>query len=126
MSGMRLDVLFRCKFSGSYTEEEAFALLASFGFHPEYPGEFYFDTVDNISFSLFEDRLYLDYYLKYWKKVDYIDLDIKEEDGDDMVTTLEKRLGDEKSNHLALLMETGKFKVLYYHDGGCAGAREVE
>lgn len=121
MSEMELHVVTRIGLGNGWTEESALEFCSRY-IEPEDEGEFYFDVrEDGFTFSLFEDRLYLDWY-DLSVDSDYINIDFTL----DYCEKVEKTVNNNFDDSLLNLISSVKYKVLYYYNGASAGAKEVE
>lgn len=121
MSEMQLHVVTRISLGNTWTKESALEFCSEY-MESEDEGDFYFEVrEDGFTFSLFEDRLYLDWY-DLDQDSDYINIDFTLE----YCEKIEKLVNDTFDDSLINLISGVKYKVLYFYNGGSAGAREVE
>lgn len=121
MSEMCTDVVYRARLSGEWTKETAMEFCNNF-MEPAFEGEFCYDVNnEGFTFSLFADRLYLDYFVSSEYEQSDFEIDITQEFLNEMA---EKII--HKFSSLVPFIESTKLKILQYYNGGCAGVSEVE
>jgi hypothetical protein len=120
MSEMQLDFICRMKLLGTWTQTEALEFCKRY-LEADYEDEFYFDVQDNFSFSLFGDRLYLNYHFDSYDPYD-IDIDITEQTAEKVMGETIRKFDEDLRCRICAV----KYKILYFYNGGCAGVSEVE
>ena len=129
MSEMNLDVVVRVPVhspNDAWDYDNARNFCSVFIEPVEYGGDFEFETHRGFTFSYFGDRLYLDYYITDGLIEYDFDVNVSLSMLDEFIDSFNELWKEERDLIELVAFDEWKVKVLYYYNGGCAGAREIE